>query len=424
MNKTWIAALAAMALTMVGCQQLTRYPENIRGYWVSKNTTTGYSASLEVLTTDSAIVQIASPTMWVVKDLRGMLSYNPSNGKGTFTATSADAPMVDVQAIDNTSIKVTVTAMDEKKTVLYEGVFMRENKPMNPDPKPTPQTDTTYISVHTFGFIDYYVPNGDYNLVLVGTDTADTEYYATFCVSPKEASFVGHFALLQGNMRKEYSNFIPNYTPSSGSKDFLSPDTMCITVGMSGEKYNLEGRITYMGHTYVMKATDIIGQDQRWGYEPPEATTFNEVYTEFIGFDDRDQTKFGEVNIILDNNKTFMLITFFASDTLTAGTYPVNKTYKEGTVAASDGYIAIYQQDQTSYMGVYEEGTENWQDTYYFDSGQVVVSYPNDSVISIMGDVKTHYGSTIHFTYDGKYGFGGYPEDSTNTAANARLQKR
>ena len=168
----------------------------------------------------------------------------------------------------------------------------------------------------------------------------------------------------------------------------------------------------------------IIGQDQRWGYEPPEATTFNEVYTEFIGFDDRDQTKFGEVNIILDNNKTFMLVTFFASDTLTAGTYPVNKTYKEGTVAASDGYIATYQQDQTSYMGVYEEGTENWQDTYYFDSGQVVVAYPNDSVISIVGDVKTHYGSTIHFTYDGKYGFGGYPEDSTNTAANARLQKR
>lgn len=32
MNKTWIAALAAMALTMVGCHKLTRYPENIRGY--------------------------------------------------------------------------------------------------------------------------------------------------------------------------------------------------------------------------------------------------------------------------------------------------------------------------------------------------------------------------------------------------------
>lgn len=269
------------------------------------------------------------------------------------------------------------------------------------------------IGVHAFGFVDYYAKNGDYNLVLIGSDTAGIEYYATFCVVPQQASFAGHFALLQGTMRKEYSNFLPNYTPSSSSKDFLFPDTMCITVGMSGEKYNLEGRVTYMGRVYVMRAADIVGQDQRWGYEPTEKKMFNEVYTEFIGFDDIKQYK--EVNVTLDNKKTFMRITFFASSALPAGTYPIDTTYKEGTVAASEGFIVTYEQDLTSYMGVYIDGSEDWKDTYYFDSGKVVVSYPKDSIISIVGDVSTHYGSTIHFSYDGKYDFEGYPEENDST---------
>lgn len=411
MRKTWMAALAAVALTITGCHKLTQYPDNIVGYWASKNTATGYTASLEV-TTDSAIVQVASPTMFVVKDLHGTLSYDKSSGRGTFTTATADAPMVAIQALNKTSLKVTVTAVDGKN-VLYEGIFMREDKPVTPDPnpQPTPEKDATYIAVHTFGFVDYYDDNGDYNLVLIGKDSTGIEYYATFCVVPKQASFVGHFALLQGTMRKEYCNFLPHYTYGSGSKDFLFPDTMCITVSMQGEHYNIEGRITYMGTVYVMQASDIAGQDQRWGYEPTEKKTFNEVYTEFIGFDDIDQ--FHEVQITLDNQKTFMQITFFTNTALPAGTYPVDFSFKEGTVAASKGYNVTYQNDETSYMGVYEESGTGWKDTYYFDSGMVKVSYPTDSTISIIGDVKTHYGSNIHFSYGGKYDFQGYSEEST-----------
>ena len=413
MRKTLLAVLAAVALAITGCHKQTPFPEDLIGLWASKNPSTGYTASLKVPTTDSAIVQVASPTMFVVKDLHGALSYDKVTGKGTFTATTANAPIVTIQARNKTSIKVTITAMDENNSVLYEGIFMREDESVtpNPNPQPNPNNDTTYIAVHTFGFVDYYEDNGDYNLVLIGKDSTGIEYYATYCVIPQQASFIGHFALQQGTMRKEYCNFLPHYTYSSGSKDFLFPDTMCITVSMQDERYNIDGRITYMGTVYIMQATDIAGIDQRWGYEPTTKNTFNEVYTEFIGFDDIEQ--YHEVQITLDNKKTFMQITFFTNTALQAGTYPVDFSFKEGTVAASKGYNVSYQQDNTSYMGVYEEDGENWKDTYYFDSGTVTVSYPAEGTISIVGDVKTHYGSNIQFSYNGKYDFEGYPENTT-----------
>ncbi len=310
-------------------------------------------------------------------------------------------------------------------------------KPQEPNPeKPTPtdsiakdstqrdsthvhtKGDTVMIAVHTFGFVDYYKPNGDYNLVLVGKDKDGVEYYATFCVIPTEASFVGHFSLSEGTMRQRYCNFLPNYTPSSQSKDFLVPDIMCITVGMNGDKYDLDGRLTYEGVVYVMTATAIAGFDQRWGYEPTEKTVFNEVYTEFLGYDDIKDFK--EVQVFLDNKKTFMNITFFVDSALLAGVYPISDTYKSGTVAASEGYIVSYNQDLTSYMGVYIEGSEEWKDTYYYDSGQITVSYPDSAIIDLAGEVKTHYGSEIHFSYRGKFALEEYNrQDSTQTANSA-----
>ncbi len=299
--------------------------------------------------------------------------------------------------------------------------------PEKPVPTDSTQTDSTHvhtkgdtvmIAVHTFGFVDYYKQNGDYNLVLVGKDKDGVEYYATFCVIPTEASFVGHFSLTENTMRKRYCNFLPNYTPSSQSKDFLVPDIMCITVGMNGDKYDLDGRLTYEGVVYVMTATAIVGIDQRWGYEPTEKMMFNEVYTEFVGYDDIKDYK--EVQIFLDNKKTFMNITFFVDSALLAGVYPIDFTYTSGTVAASEGFIVSYEQDLTSYMGVYIDGSEEWKDTYYFDSGKVTVAYPDEKTIDLMGEVKTHYGSEIRFSYQGKFAFEkDNRQDSTQTTSAA-----
>ncbi len=36
-----------------------------------------------------------------------------------------------------------------------------------------------------------------------------------------------------------------------------------------------------------------------------------------------------------------------------------------------------------------------------------------ECTISIVGNVKTHYDSNIQFSYNGKYDFEGYPEDTT-----------
>ncbi len=291
-----------------------------------------------------------------------------------------------------------------------------EKKPEpTPDPEPQPEEKVVNVALSYFTADDYFAEGGDYALTFLGTDDKDIVYYAQFDILPETATILGTYSLADKTLSSEYSAFLINYTDNSTQEDFVFPDTMSVTLTANGDNYDVKAEIVYAGVTYALSATNLTLTDPAWQYEPTEKTTLNETYTAFEGID--YTADYQTVSIFLDNEKTFVSLEIVADSALAAGTYPISDTYEVGTALASEGYSSDYQYDTPSFLGVYTDADGHYDETYYFVSGQVVVSYPAEGTISVQGTATSYYGSTITFSYSGAYTWQIDDEDTESPAA-------
>lgn len=286
--------------------------------------------------------------------------------------------------------------------------------------EPTPDTDkeTTEnvvdIAISQIACNDYFEAYGDYQIQMVGVDDKDVAYYASIDILPEEASILGTYSVAKKTIDTDYSGLIVNYTDSSTKEDIVTPDTISIVITANGENYDINAEVVYLGVTYKFSITNWELTDPAYQYEPTEQTTLNETYVEFNGYDYTEG--YSTVAIDLLNDETFVTLELYADSALPAGTYPLSDTYDVGTAAISSGYNSGYEYDTPCYLGVFTEGGY-YDETYYFVSGEIVVSYPVEDTISIKGSVVSYNGSTINFTYEGAYAWETETEDDEEYSA-------
>lgn len=300
-----------------------------------------------------------------------------------------------------------------------------DNQQNNPTPDDKNGKDTTQnvvnIAVSEILCYDYFESYGDYQLKMVGVDDKNVAYYASIDILPEEASIIGTYSIAEKTLDTTYCGIVIGYSEQSTNADLVKPDTLSIAIAANGENYDINAEAVYLGVTYKFTLTNygLTITDPVYQYEPTEQTTFKETYTEFNGYD--YSADYAAVDVELLNEETFVSLEFYADSALTAGTYPITDTYELGTVAASAGYDSEYEYDTPSFLGVFTEGGY-YDETYYFVSGEIVVSYPAEGTISIQGTATSYNGSNISFTYQGAYSWDDGSEDESESAA-APVQK-
>lgn len=270
-----------------------------------------------------------------------------------------------------------------------------------PDPEPQPSENVVNVSLSNLVINDYFEDYGDYILMLAGTDTKGVAYYVQFDILPETATIPGTYSLAAKTMDSEYSAFLIGYNEDSTEDDLIHPDTMSVTIKANAANYDIQAEIVYAGITYTLSATNLAATDPAWQYEPAMTTTLNETYTNFSGID--YTADYQIVSIVLYNENTFVSLELVADSALPAGTYPITNTEELGTTIASAGYNADYEYDTPSFLGVYVNNEDYYDETYYFASGEVTVSYPSADSILIKGSATSHFGSAITFSYEGEY---------------------
>ncbi len=297
-----------------------------------------------------------------------------------------------------------------------------QNNDPTPDNKDTDKETTenvVNIALSQVQVYDYYEEYGDYQFLMVGQDDKGVAYYASIDILPEKASILGTFSVAEESIDTAYCGFIAGYTEASTKEDIVTPDTISIAIAANGENYNINAEVVYLGVTYKFAITNWKMTDPAYQYEPTEQTTFKETYTEFNGYD--YSTDYETVDVELINNETFVALEFYATSALPAGTYKISDSQEIGTVAASTGYNYSDEYDTPSFLGVFT-GDGYYNDSYYFVSGQVVVSYPATDTISIQGAVTSYNGSSINFTYEGAYSWEDDSEGEEESAV-ASVQK-
>ncbi len=152
---------------------------------------------------------------------------------------------------------------------------------------------------------------------------------------------------------------------------------------------------------------DIDYEDPFW-FEPSTPTTVSHNFTDYGDYVFSE----GTLDLWIEDEESAMELLFFVDQIdektiLPVGTYPINQSQEANTLYASEGEYfdedtweiydipSYYYTDYKS-----DEDGEGYTKGYYFASGTATVTAEGNG-IKIVVAAKSHFGSTLNFTYTG-----------------------
>jgi len=158
---------------------------------------------------------------------------------------------------------------------------------------------------------------------------------------------------------------------------------------------------------FAANPTDSIESDDDYGYsfdwEPQETTTLNPVFTEHVVYDMTAELQYVCTAVTLSNDDYELELDIFASlnenGLLPDGIYPIDSTYREGTVMASPGGTDEYDFPSALYTGFFQEDGEWYYNTVYYLTGGTLTIAAVDGGSLLTLAATTAKGSRINTSY-------------------------